>query len=121
MSTSGSVQHRRYTLQDVKRINIAAGRHFFDRSTMRGFGNTLRDIRVYHVREVSTGTQEIYLRVHNHNAPDGCDPINVWEFNPATGDIRHTNLSDSDLYQMRRHGFTAAFYSWLKAETYAQS
>ena len=42
---------QRWTLADIKRANIEAGEFFFERSTMKFFGDTMRSFVVRHIAE----------------------------------------------------------------------
>ncbi len=46
----------RYTLADIKAMNEAGGGHFFDRKTMRAFGDTMASFAVRHMAD---GTVEL--------------------------------------------------------------
>ena len=116
---SGKVKPKRFTIQEIKRINIESGGHFFDRDTMRGFGNTMKDFRVIHINPTHED-QEIYIRAHNHNAPEGTDPIVYYQFDPATGRITRVNISHLSMRYMQVHQISRATERYISALAYEQ-
>ena len=78
------MQAKRYTISDIRAANMAAGRFFFGRDTMRHHGDRVRDWGVHH-RDSPDPAQPAYFphRVFiKHKTRD-----EVREFFPATGDI----------------------------------
>jgi hypothetical protein len=70
----------RLTIYDIKRLTSGTAPHFFDRSSMRFFGQTLRD---FHVYKQSDGR---YLITANYGAgkPRG---QTVRYFDPKTNEL----------------------------------
>jgi hypothetical protein len=91
----------KYTLSEIKLLNTRKGGYFFSRSTMKFFGNTMKDFRLRHVMD------ENGLHIYVINTVGGC----VHEFDAYTADMKTTKLTASDFgistrpYPKGRWGF----------------
>ena len=78
------------TLAEIKAANVAAGNHFFDRDTMRFFGETMRD---YRARNRSSGT--FLVRIAGHYPDGSARPETKYELT-QTGDLRQIDEFPED-------------------------
>ena len=75
----------KWTLADIREANMRAGHHFFERSAMRFFGDTMRSFAVRH-----RDGKVLIERVRPMRDRDGRNMGGVgklYKFNPETGDI----------------------------------
>jgi hypothetical protein len=68
-----------YTIEDIRLANEAAGKHWFDESSMRFFRTRIYE-PVYH------GTGGVFF-VTSEKSPDGERRYSVRQFHPETGDV----------------------------------
>jgi hypothetical protein len=79
------LEARRWTLSEIRDANMRAGRHFFDRATMRAFGDTMRSFAVRHI-EGKVYVQRVRpMRDRDGRSMGGVGQLR--EFYPETGDI----------------------------------
>ena len=74
----------RWTVASIARRNSEAGRHYFDRDTLRFFNQTRRDFRVAHI----AGRVFVYGQGRDWGGEIQGNPIRPWsvaEFYPETG------------------------------------
>lgn len=73
---------KRYTISDIKCHNQEIGHYYFGRSTMKFFGQKMKDFRVRHV------ANRIFIWSHR---PHG---ISFAEYNPVNGHINCVRFPD---------------------------
>ena len=69
----------RYSVQDIKRIHQENGGYFFNRDTMKFFGDRMSD---FGIRNFNHGT---YL-IRKNPRLDAF--TNIWEFDPTDGSLK---------------------------------
>lgn len=69
-----------YSVAEMRAANLDAGYFFFDRKTMRFFGDTLRSFAPHTFGDGTPGLRRVRSR---RGAPLG----SLYRFDPATGDI----------------------------------
>lgn len=77
-----------WTLSEVREANLSAGRHFFDRATMRAFGDTMKSFRL--AKEKLPDGRLILVRVRPMRDRSGRDMGGIGQrrpFDPRTGEI----------------------------------
>jgi len=74
------------TLSQIKEINQENGNHFFDRNTLKGFGETMKSFKVQYIDGIN------YVIRKRDNK--------TWKFNPANGtlNIPYLALTDEEIF-----------------------
>lgn len=71
-----NIKPHQWTLKEVRKASLAMGAYFFDRETMKFFGDTMQNFKVVNA----------YGKVYIERLKKRT--LTVWEFNIETSDIR---------------------------------
>ena len=87
-----------YTIAHIADHNQRSGRHYFDRSTLKFFGQRRSDFRV---KTLDDGRIIVYAHAHRGWDIKATQPVSLAVYDPETGDV----YSPSDKEDIRRKYF----------------